>query len=171
MKTLLLLRHAKSDWGDPALRDADRPLAPRGVKAAPRIARYLAAHGPVPDHVICSAARRAQETWELIAPHLAPTPSVEFTRALYMARPADMLGLVHAAPPDAACVMLVGHNPGMEMLAAQLAGPASDPDALAMLRHKYPTAALAVVDFDAEAWTDVGAPGALRAFVRPRDLV
>jgi phosphohistidine phosphatase len=172
MRTLLLLRHAKSSWDDPGLEDFDRPLAPRGEKAAPLMAAYLTNAGPRPDLVLCSPAVRARQTWSLVARSLGDAIDVKELRGLYLGAPSRLLEAVHRAPDQATCVMLVGHNPGMEHLAMALAGPASKPKAMAKLHAKFPTAALAEIEFDAAAWRDIGAgAGRLTRFVRPKDLV
>lgn len=169
MVTLSLLRHAKSAWDNQGLKDFERPLAPRGVKAAPRMGQYIEKRGLIPDVVICSIAVRARETIELALMKRSAETEISFTDALYHAGPADMLELVHAL--DASCVhaMLTGHNPGMHELAMALAasGERAGMDAM---NTKFPTAALAIIDFEG-GWRDV-APGAgiLRLFVTPRSL-
>ena len=90
MKTVLLLRHAKSSWNHPSLGDFDRPLAPRGRKAAPRIARFMRAEGLIPDVVFCSAALRALETWALVAPGLDADVPLETLRDLYHGTPGQL---------------------------------------------------------------------------------
>ena len=149
MKRLCLLRHAKSDRSDPAAADFDRGLSPRGREAAPAIGRYLRRQKLVPDFVLCSSARRARETWEL-AEH---------------ALQADI-----QVPETVGTALLVGHNPGFHVLALQLVG-SGDAAARARLHAKYPTAALAVIDFEAPRWRDLAeGEGMLERFVAPRDL-
>jgi phosphohistidine phosphatase len=171
MRTLLLLRHAKSSWDDPDLEDFDRPLAPRGRKAAPLVAGYLKAKGLRPDLVLCSPALRARQTWSLVTQSWAEDIEVKKLQSLYLGSPSRLLDVVRRAPAAAACVLVVGHNPGMENLAMALAGPRSKSKALTRLRSKFPTAALAEIEFDADGWPDVerGA-GRLTRFVRPKDL-
>ena len=171
MKTLLLLRHAKSSWDDPSLEDFDRPLAPRGEKAAPLMARYLKKQGLRPNLVLCSPAARARQTWTLVARSLGDKIAVNELRGLYLSPPGRLLEAVRRAPDAATCVMLVGHNPGMEHLAMALAGPSSDPTALAKLHAKFPTAALAEIEFEVAAWTNLArGEGCLKRFIRPQDL-
>ncbi len=171
MKTLLLLRHAKSSWDDPTLGDFDRPLAPRGEKAAPLVASYLKKQGLRPDLVLCSPALRARQTWSLVARSLGDKIEVKDMRGLYLSSPGRLLDAIRRAPDAAPCVMLVGHNPGMEHLAMALAGPSSDPTALAKLHSKFPTAALAEIEFEVAAWTAVArGEGCLKRFIRPKDL-
>ena len=170
MRTLYLLRHAKSDWGDPGLGDFDRPLAARGRRAAPAVARWMNEHGCAPGFVLCSAARRAAETWALVSDVLEGDPEVETTEDLYHAAPAGLLGLARALPDRHAAAMMIGHNPGFHVLAGGLAGEGPE-DLMRDLAAGYPTAALAGIAFDAASWTEI-APGAgrLTCFVRPRAL-
>jgi phosphohistidine phosphatase len=170
MTTLILMRHAKSAWDDPHQKDIDRPLGPRGRKSAPRMGRWLASEGYRPDLVLCSAARRTRDTLELLKPSLPENLKVELLRGLYMAAPREMLAEIGRAPVAAKTVMLLGHNPGVGSLAALLAG-GGDAKALADMHGKFPTAAIAVLDFDIAQWSDI-APGRgrLLAFQRPRDL-
>ncbi len=171
MKTVLLVRHAKSSWDDPLLADFDRPLAARGRGAAPRIARYMRDKSLIPDLVVCSAARRAQETWELMAPVLGVDIPVDARPDLHHTSPGRMLEALRGAPDDASSVLLIGHSPGMEALAIGLCGPGSSQSAFERLCAKVPTAALAVIRFEAERWSDIGeGQGALKRFVRLRDL-
>lgn len=170
MKTVLLLRHAKSSWDAPATPDFLRPLAPRGRKAAPRMATYMARAGLVPDRVLCSSARRAVETWELVAPALGEKVQVTVTEELYHASPARLLEMIRARPSDESMVLLIGHNPSFEDLALSLAG-AGDSKALEALDRKYPTAALAVLEFDVGDWTGIREGGGyLKSLVLPKRL-
>ena len=170
MKTLALLRHAKSDWSDPGLGDFDRPLAPRGIEAARRMGQATQARGLAPDLVLCSQAARARQTWDLVAPEMKGAPPVQIRRSLYLAAPGALLDAVRGVEA-AAVVLLIGHNPGLELLAAALSGPGSDPGALEALSEKYPTAALAILNFDVARWSDAGpGKGRLTDFLQPRDL-
>ena len=170
MRMLYLLRHAKSDWGDPGLDDFDRPLAARGRGAAPAVARWMNRNGCAPGFVLCSTARRAAETWALVSDVLEGDPEVETTGDLYHAAPAGLLALAQGLPDRHAAAMMVGHNPGFHLLACALAGEGPD-DLLRLLAAGYPTAALAGIAFDAANWSEI-APGAgrLTCFVRPRTL-
>lgn len=171
MRTLLLLRHAKSSWDDPGLEDFDRPLAPRGEQAAPLMAAYLKNKDLRPDLVLCSPARRARQTWSLVARGLGDKVAVKELQGLYLGAPSRLLEAIRHTPDSASCVMLVGHNPGMEHLAMALAGPSSKPKAMAKLHSKFPTATLAEIEFDVAAWTDVGrGKGRLKRFIQPKDL-
>ncbi len=170
MIRVYLLRHAKSDWSDPSLADFDRPLNKRGRKAAPVMGRYLRKHKLLPDLVLCSSAVRAQQTWARTAEELKDEVPVKYLRSLYLAPPSRLLAALHRVPSGTKSVLLVAHNPGMEHLAAQLAG-SGEATALARMGEKFPTAALAVFSFETDDWRSL-APGTgrLEAFVIPRDL-
>lgn len=171
MRTLLLLRHAKSGWGDPTLADFDRPLAPRGRRTAPQMGRWLAAAGPQPSYAVCSTARRARETWALFVERLGRPVEVRFDERLYQASPATILGLVAALPDSAAVAVLVGHNPGFEDVAETFAGRGSPSAARQSLARGFPTAGIAIIESRAANWAEVAAgDGKLRALVRPREL-
>ena len=170
VKTIYLLRHAKSSWDDASLPDFHRPLAPRGRKAAPRVGDYMARHGLLPDRVLCSAARRAVETWQALSSVLGDHAAVEFREDIYHATPGDLLDAVRSLPPEVESVLLIGHNPTFEDLALALAGSGEE-KALQELDRKYPTGAMAILDFPVQDWGEVReGTGWLRAFVRPRDL-
>ncbi|OWJ60840.1 SixA phosphatase family protein [Inquilinus limosus] len=167
MKTLILLRHAKSDWDDPELADHDRPLAARGRDAAPRMGAWLKAHGPVPDLVLCSTATRARQTLALALEALGAEPETRFDRGLYLAGGAGVLARLRQAPDAAATVMAVGHNPDLEQLSRRLA-TMGDKAALDRLAEKYPTAGLAVIELPVERWAEAGPGGRLIAFETPK---
>jgi phosphohistidine phosphatase len=161
VKTLWLLRHAKSSWDDPALSDHDRPLAPRGLKAGKRIRRWAADHRVRPDLVLCSTAARAQATLELVLPGLG-SPQVELEVAIYHASADFLLDRLRALDSGLDSVLLIGHNPSLHDLAHLLAPPG--PDAL-------PTGALAELRLEVETWHDAR-PGCalLQRLVLPRSL-
>ncbi|WP_426626235.1 SixA phosphatase family protein [Leifsonia sp. McL0607] len=120
-RTLILLRHAKSDWSGSAP-DIDRHLAKRGRAQAPLAGRWLANHAARIDLAIVSPAQRARETWELVSAQLAHMPAAQFDDRVYGA-PADrLLEVVLDVPDEVRTVLLVGHNPGIEQLASLLAG-------------------------------------------------
>jgi phosphohistidine phosphatase len=162
---LLLLRHAKSDWGDASLRDHDRPLAGRGRKAASRMGAHLRAEDLRPDLVLCSSARRTRETCERLG--LEAETSVE--DGLYGAAADDLLARIRAVPEPVGDVLLIAHNPGVHDLAIELAGPDLGEQAV-RLREKFPTGALAVFEVHGD-WSGF-APGRARlaTFVVPREL-
>ena len=169
MKTLVLMRHAKSAWDNADLPDIDRPLSPRGQKAAPLMGERLQKAGIRPDIVLCSTAKRARETLDLMTAAIPKKAKVQQVKELYMAVPREMLNVVAKSPDSVETVMLVGHNPGMGSLAAWLAGD-GDGELLGKIRRKFPTAAIAVITFDVAHWSEVaGEGGTLTAFLRPRD--
>ncbi|WP_439626436.1 SixA phosphatase family protein [Shinella sp.] len=169
MKRLLLLRHAKSAWPD-GVEDHDRPLGDRGRRDAPRMGIHMAAAGLEPDFALVSSARRTQETWALVAPAFARPCLSRTVPSIYEAAPAAILAAIHEAPDESGTLLVIGHNPGFEELAALLAQQ-GEANALGRLRTKYPTAGLAVIAFDSERWADI-APGSgrLEAFVTPKTL-
>ena len=170
MRTLMLMRHAKSSWDQPELDDLDRPLSPRGRRAAPLIARYIEKRKWQPDLVLCSPAARVRETWQLMTPVLGRPVDCKTLRTIYPGMPSRLLDTLRRAADEVERLMLIGHNPGLGQLAASLCG-AGPKEPLERMRSKFPTATLAVIDFDVDRWEQV-APGAgrLRAFVRPKDL-
>ena len=170
MKTLILMRHAKSAWDDPQQKDIDRPLNGRGRKAAPQMGAWLAGAGYKPEVVLCSTAQRTRETLDLMKGSLPARVQTEFLQSLYMAAPREMLTEIGKVPAKAVTVMLLGHNPGIGSLAGLLAG-SGESRALGNLHSKFPTAAIAVLTFDVPQWSAL-APGSgkLIAFQRPRDL-
>ena len=171
-RRLILLRHAKSSWDDPALPDHDRPLANRGIKAAAAIRRFMRAEKLVPDLVLVSSARRTQQTLDAVK-FWDPPPAVEVKQALYLAGPEQMLELLAGVPGDVWCVLLIGHNPGMQELAVLLAKASTNPDRPKMVHRMadaFPTGALAEFTL-AEPWSNIRpGTGKLVRFVCPRDL-
>jgi phosphohistidine phosphatase len=159
---LVLLRHAKSDWPDVA--DHERPLAGRGKRDAPVVGRWLARRGYVPDTVVCSTARRARETWDLVAAALfeaapdagAPdgaAPAVRYEPRVYEATVLGLLMLIREFAESARTVLVVGHNPGVAELAVGLTDPPPEPPSA------FPTAAVAVLGLTG-TWADVAPAGA-----------
>lgn len=175
MKTLYLLRHGKSSWDDAALDDHDRPLATRGIKAAARVGRHLRVRGVAPDRVLCSTARRAADTLDIVLDALLPgrdsrTVAVERDRGLYLAGSAALLARLHTVPDDAASVLLVGHNPDLHDLSLALAADGDESD-LRSLAVKFPTAACAIIRFPDGPWSGlIPGSGHLVEFVIPRKL-
>jgi len=170
MKTLILLRHAKSSWDDDSLPDHDRPLAPRGRRAAPAVAARLRELDVVPDYVISSTSVRTRQTLQLAGDHLE-SPTVDFDEAVYLAGPGRLLRIVQDADDSIETLMLVGHNPGMHELAMAFLEDAQEGRPLERLDAKFPTAAAAVIEFDVDRWADAGpGRGRLSHFIRPKDL-
>ena len=172
---LLLLRHVKSDWsGSGETDDHERPLAPRGRKAAPLIAEYMREKGYEPKLVLCSTAKRTKETLKLILPAFERAPKVRYDRGLYLAEWPMLLAAVQKAPASASTLLLIGHNPGLEHLAIALAlQPKTDAERARaqVMAQKFPTGALAVLDFEAKNWKGAKPGlGRLADFVRPKEL-
>lgn len=172
MKTVYLMRHAKSDHGAGYLRDHDRPLNRRGRNAAPLVGDHMAAHGMTPDHILCSDAARTRETLALLAPRLAAAAPVDTRSDLYLAGARTLLKAIQRLPDGLNAVLMIGHNPGLESLALTLTDPrTSDQAARARLEHQVPTGALAAIEFDTGHWQEVGpGRGRLIDFVVPRVL-
>ncbi len=175
MRRLILMRHAKSSWGDPLLDDHERPLAERGLRDAPRMGAWLRARGIVPDLVLCSTAVRARQTCELVLGALgAPaidTP-VRHLRQLYaFSSPEPLLRAIRDHGGMARALMLVGHNEAMHDLALLLAR-AGEKEALERLGKKFPTAAIAIHDIDIDDWRALSpaSDSRLAHLMRPREL-
>ncbi|WP_432027164.1 SixA phosphatase family protein [Streptomyces sp. 1222.5] len=167
MRRLMVLRHAKSAWPE-GVEDHRRPLAPRGLRDAPAAGRALAEAGGLPDLALCSTAVRARRTWELAAAEWGTPPPVRYDRRLYAAGVADLLDVVREVGREVETLLLVGHNPGLEELVAELAGDGLD-DSLERLRAKFPTSAIAVLTWRGTGWPALG-PGTalLTSFMVPR---
>jgi phosphohistidine phosphatase len=168
MRRLILFRHAKSDWPG-GLADHERPLGPRGRKDAPRMGEELARDGLRPDLAIVSTAVRTRETWDLAAPFLDDVP-VRFERRLYEAAPEAILSVIRGVADSVATLLVLGHNPGLEMTASFLVseGPRRLRDRLG---EKFPTAAIAVIRFSEGGWRDIGqGSGELARFLTPGDI-
>ncbi len=165
------MRHAKSSWDDPRLSDHARPLNPRGRAAAASMREAMRELGLAPDVVLVSSARRTLQTLEALEPW-DDTPLVEPMDSLYLAGPPQLLQALGTVAETARSVLILAHNPGLQELATQLSGAASDSqDAdLRRLAEGFPSGALAEFTV-AGSWRDVGETGArLRRFLRPRDL-
>jgi phosphohistidine phosphatase len=167
VRRLHLLRHAKSSWDDRTVRDRDRPLAPRGRRAATKLARWARQHDVRPQLVVSSNAVRAQQTLQGVLPGLGE-PEVWTEIALYGASAETLLERVRALPDEAEEAMLVGHNPGLGNLVLLLAEPGEMRE---RAEEKVPTGALATLEADVARWSDLE-PGRARlvAFVLPRNL-
>ena len=169
-RRILILRHAKSDWAAGIGSDFERPLNGRGRRAAAAMGAYLADECPVPSIVLCSAARRAAETWSIVVRQWPAAPEAHYDEDLYLAETHDLLRRLRTLGDDVATVCLVGHHPGFDGLAILLAADRASVH-VAEMRAKFPTAALAELAFDGP-WSALG-PGKaqLLRFVRPKDLV
>jgi phosphohistidine phosphatase len=166
-RQLILLRHAKSDWPD--VPDAERPLAKRGRRDAPRMGRWLHEHGYQPDVVIVSAATRTRQTWDLVALELGGSPAVRFEPRAYAASALTLLYLAQELPERYRAALLIAHNPGLSELAAGLAAPAAPPDG-ARPAVSLPTAAVAVLEFPGDWPALTTGHARLIALTTPADL-
>lgn len=162
---LIVLRHAKSAWPD--VDDHERPLAPRGLRDAPKAGQWLREAGHIPDQVVCSTARRTRETWRLASAELDATPPVSYDERLYGASHEEIIDIVRATPDSVRRLLLVGHEPAAGDTTLTLAGE-SRGDALELVRDKFPTGSIAVLALPG-SWAEVG-PGCavLTDFFRPR---
>jgi len=172
LRRLLLLRHAKAEPGAAEQEDHDRTLTERGVADAAAMARYLRKQGYIPSRILCSTSLRTVQTVEPVL-KLAPAP-VDYLAAIYLAPPGRLMALAQDAADADTVLMLVGHNPGLEQCAVLLAREPVKPreqHRLDVLEEKFPTAALAVLDFDIARWKQL-APGTGRLvdFARPKDI-
>lgn len=160
MKTLLLMRHAKSGW-EQSGPDHDRPLNARGERTAPEMGALLRREKVTPDLILSSTALRARSTALAVAEAFDWQPELRLLRDLYAAEPATLLDRVASAPDTCKCLLIVGHNPGMEDLVSDLAH----------MRQVMPTAAIARFDFAIEHWSDVAAStGKLVIVWRPKEI-
>ena len=175
MKRLLLLRHAKTeDINKDTPADRERVLTGRGRRDAPRVGRAMDVRGYVPDLVLCSPSTRTRQTLELAAAEFGRDVQTEFVEEIYDARASELMRLVRGLAASVLRPLLVGHNPGFEDLARSLIRKQDEPEAKELvdaLKDKFPTSALAVIDFDIEDWSKL-APGSgeLHDFIRPKDL-
>ncbi|WP_423606461.1 SixA phosphatase family protein [Sphingomonas sp. MS122] len=171
MKTLTLLRHAKSSWEDPVARDFDRPLNAKGQRAAVAVGRHLRSEAMRFDHVVASPAARIVETVEQLEQGYGSELAPAWDRRIYLASASSLLDVIHELPAGAERALLIGHNPGLEDLILMLI-PDRAGDALRdSVEEKFPTAALAVMTFEVSDWHAVRADGGtLVRFTRPRDL-
>ena len=162
MKTVILLRHAKSSWDSPASSDFQRPLNSRGIRDAPRIGAWIAEQGIKPDWVLCSAATRAQETLARLQTTLDLGVNITITDHLYLAPPTTVVELLSQADDSVKCSLVIAHNPGMEELLWGLCGT----------DNSMPTCALAVIELPIDSWlaTDLNCQGTLQHYITPREL-
>lgn len=161
MKTVLLLRHAKSSWAHPDLSDFDRPLNDRGKRDAPRMGRLIGQMGLTPELIFCSTARRARKTAAKVARECDYQGEIQIEDSLYLAPPTAYVQLLHTTPDEVSNAMFVGHNPGMEALLEWLTGAF----------EFMPTAGLASIHLDIDQWTEViPRCGKLVELWRPKEL-
>jgi phosphohistidine phosphatase len=161
MKTLYLLRHAKSSWDDQNLADFDRPLNERGLSAAPFMGETLAQRGLIPEEIVSSPAKRAIQTAMLVKESGGFGAQTRLEERIYEASPQTLLQVSRAISDEFVSAMIVGHNPGMEGFIALLTGSL----------ERMPTAAVAVIETDVEKWSELE-PGSARLIcvLRPNEL-
>src|SRR2546425_1807744 len=161
MKSVLVLRHAKSSWKQPELADHDRPLNKRGKRDAPLMGRLLKGDDLVPDIIISSTAIRARATAEVVAKASGYDREIVLNKSLYAAGPEAYLGVIHDLSDEYFRVLIVGHNPGLEELVELLTGEI----------HLMPTCSLAHVKFRVDKWLEIDNKIKGKAEIwRPRDL-
>lgn len=168
MRRLLLLRHAKSDWGHPGLNDFDRPLNERGTNAAKRMGEWIKQQAIQPEWVVCSPAQRTRETLQHLQNALSiPQALIHFEQQAYLACIDDLLNILAQCPEDFSQVMLIGHNPGMEELFSYLCGSNLP---LSTSGELMSTATLAQIEMP-NNWHQLHAqPGKLIAITRPTEI-
>ncbi|MFB7518259.1 histidine phosphatase family protein [Streptomyces sp. NPDC056144] len=151
-RRIVLLRHAKADWGQES--DHERPLADRGRKDAPVAGRWLAGTGIPIDLALCSTAARTRETWKLAVPELPQRPRTVYEDRIYEASLGELIAVLNETSDEVANVLLIGHNPGVHALADALAGDSEDDLLPRMNRSGFPTSAIAVLTFTG-SWKSV----------------
>lgn len=162
MKTLLLMRHAKSSWVNSSLADHDRPLNSRGRRDAPRMGTFLNQQDLIPDVILASTARRAQDTTKGLLETLHFDGEVSRHRALYHSDRHTYLDLLSELPEGIACAMIVGHNPDMDYFLEQTCG----------VYEHMPTASIAVIRFEITSWAglDEDTEGIFVNLWKPREI-
>ncbi len=158
MAELLILRHAKSSWDNPGLCDHDRPLNGRGRRDAPRIGELLAAESLLPDAVLCSTACRTVQTWQLLSAAAGCDVEPRYEAAIYLASGGDLLEQLHTFPAGQKIGLVIGHNPGLEVLVAMLTGK----------RVTMPTASLIHVEINGD-WEAIRSGRFVRQW-KPKEL-
>ena len=170
MKTVTIFRHAKSgEKGNPRINDFDRPLADRGLKAAPKMGAAMRGLNLRPDLIVCSPSIRTRQTLALASAEAWDSPpKIDFDKRVYEASAETLFGILKDAPEDVEHIMIVGHNPGLQDLAVTLAVGGRDRQ---QLKDKLPTGALVSFEFDEERWKDVQpATGHVSLFLTPNTL-
>lgn len=161
MKTLYVLRHAKSSWDNDSLSDFERPLNERGFETAPIMGKIMRENDFVPEMIVCSTAKRAEQTAQLVKESAKFEAEIKFEDAIYEASSMTLLRIVSEISDEFGRALIVGHNPGFENLVRVLTGKS----------ETMPTAALAVIDLEIESWNEANADsGNLREFIRPKDI-
>jgi phosphohistidine phosphatase len=171
MKTLTLLRHAKSGWDDPVARDFDRPLNKRGERASHIIGTWMRDQKMAFDHVVASPAVRVIDTLDQIVKTYGALGEPTWERRIYLASSASLMDVLRETEDTFNNVLMVGHNPGLEDLILDLVPERKDDPLRALVYYKYPTAAVAEIDLAIDTWTAIDRGcGVLKRYIRPRDL-
>ena len=171
MKTLALLRHAKSDWSDARARDFDRPLNARGVRGAQAMGQHIKASGRTFERILASPAVRVAETIEEASKAWGHSFPVEWDRRIYLASSATLIDLLRELQGEPARVLMIGHNPGLEDLIFDLVPDDGTSPLREEVEVKFPTATFAVMELAIDRWADLDERCAkLVAMKRPRDL-
>lgn len=160
MKTLFIMRHAKSSWDDSSQSDFERPLNGRGLKTAPFMGEVMLKNNFTPETIVSSPAMRAKQTVELVKKSATFDAEIRFDERIYEASPQRLLEVISDFENDFDSAMIVGHNPGFESLIRVLTGKI----------EPMPTAALAIVDLKIDLWREIGfETGSLRKIIRPKE--
>ena len=160
MKTLLILRHAKSSWDNPDLGDFDRPLNSRGLKAAPVMGGVLQKNNLQPQKILSSPAKRAKQTAILVKETAPLEANIVYVEGIYEASPRSLLNIVSEIGDEIDSILLIGHNPGLESFVKMLTGEF----------YEIPTATLVKIDLNIESWQAVNVNcGKVSLYVRPKD--
>lgn len=171
MKTLTLLRHAKSGMGEPGQRDFDRTLNAKGQRAAATMGRHMKSLGVAYDQIIASPAQRVIDTLEHFQRGFGALPPIGFDKQAYLASATGLLDLIHGADDASDRLLIVAHNPGLEDLVLDLVPDRAEDRARDDVEEKFPTASLAEMSFATDRWVEVAENSAtLIRFVRPRDI-
>ena len=170
MRQLLLMRHAKSAWDNPQLSDFERPLNPRGKKAAKLMGSFMANNNMSPNLVLCSAANRTKETLKLLMPHFSDETQINYLNILYEGTVSDYLNEIANKGKNHNSILIIGHSPIIQVLALNLIKNTDSKDC-ARVAHHFPTAALANIELDLKFWSKLELRhGTLQGYYLPREL-
>jgi phosphohistidine phosphatase len=170
MLRLMLLRHAKADPSAPDTDDHARGLTRRGKHDASAMGGYIAAEMTIPSLIVCSTARRTRETCECVVAEFPDQPVIEWDEQLYLATAEAIIAVIATTQASERDLLVIGHNPGLHLAAQKLAS-SGNTEARTRLHKKFPTAALAVIEFDSDAWKDVRAcRGRLERVVTAKEI-
>ena len=170
MKTIFLLRHAKSNWDNTKLEDFDRPLAIRGIKSCKKIGKFLKKKKLVPDIVYCSTAVRAKQTWNLLNRIVEKKKNIIYEDQLYMANSSIFMNFVKKTDDNFKTLMIVSHNPGIENFAVELIKN-KESNFYKDINLKYPTGGIAIINFKLKHWSKINyETGDIYEFIKPREL-